>query len=52
MHLAHLKEEDTSNDEDPESNDPSGIKGVAEEFMVCLARAVKMPKQMRNAATT
>ena len=26
---------------DPESNDPDGIKGVTEEFMVWLARAVK-----------
>ena len=27
--------------EDLESNDPNGIKGVMEEFMVQLARAVK-----------
>ena len=39
--LAHLEEEDTGNDEDQESDDPGGIKGVTEEFMVCLARAVK-----------
>ena len=37
----HLEEEGTSDDEDQESDDPSGIKGVTEEFMVCLARAVK-----------
>ena len=41
MHLAHLEEEDTGDDEDQESDDPGGIKGVTEEFMVCLARAVK-----------
>ena len=41
MHLAHLEEEDVSNDEDPESDIPGRIKGVTEEFLVCLARAVK-----------
>ena len=41
MHLAHLEEENTSSDEDQESDDPSRIEGVTEEFMVCLARAVK-----------
>ena len=39
--LVHLEEEDASDDEDQESDDPSRIKGVTEEFMVCLARAVK-----------
>ena len=39
--LAHLEEEDASNDEDQESDDPSRIEGVTEKFMVCLARAVK-----------
>ena len=37
MHL----EEDASNDEGQESDDPGRIEGVTEEFMVCLARAVK-----------
>ena len=41
MHLAHLEEVDTGDDEDPESDDPSRIEGVTEEFMVHLARAVK-----------
>ena len=36
-----LEEEDADNGEDPESDDPDGIKGVTEEFMVWLARAVK-----------
>ena len=39
--LAQLDEEDADNGEDPESNDPDGIEGVMEEFMVWLARAVK-----------
>ena len=34
VHLAHLEEESTS-------EDPNGIDGVTEEFMVHLARAVK-----------
>ena len=39
--LAQLEEEGADNGEDPESNDPDGIKGVTKEFMVWLARAVK-----------
>ena len=39
--LAQLEEEGTNDGEDPESNDPDGIEGVTEEFMVQLARAVK-----------
>ena len=39
--LAHLEEEDASNDEDQESDDPSRIEGITKEFMVHLARAVK-----------
>ena len=39
--LAQLEEEGANNGEDPESNDPDGIKGVTEEFRVQLARAVK-----------
>ena len=39
--LAQLEEEGTNDSEDPESNNPDGIKGVTEEFMVWLARAVK-----------
>ena len=34
-------EEGGNDSEDPESNNPDGIKGVTEEFMVQLARAVK-----------
>ena len=39
--LAHLEEEEVDDGEDPESDDPGGIEGVMEEFMVQLARAVK-----------
>ena len=39
--LAQLKEEDADDGEDPESDDPGGIEGVIEEFMIPLARAVK-----------
>ena len=39
--LAQLEEEDVNDGEEPESDDPDGIKGVTEEFMVQLARAVK-----------
>ena len=39
--LVQLEEEDANNGEDPESDDSDGIKGVTEEFMVRLARAVK-----------
>ena len=41
IRLAQLDEEDTDDGEDPESNDPDGIEGVTEDFMVWLARAVK-----------
>ena len=36
-----MEEEDADNGEEPESDNPDGIKGVTEEFMVQLARAVK-----------
>ena len=39
--LVQLKEEDADDGEEQESDDPDGIKGVMEEFMVQLARAVK-----------
>ena len=41
VHLAHFEEEDAGDGEDPESDDPSRIKGVTEEFMVHLVRVVK-----------
>ena len=39
--LAQLEEEGTEDGKDLESDDPDGINGVNEEFMVWLARAVK-----------
>ena len=43
--MAHLEEESTDKEEGAESEDPNGIKGVTEEFIVCLARAVKDVQQ-------
>ena len=34
VHLAHLEEEDADDGKDPESDDPGGIEGVTEEFLV------------------
>ena len=41
IRLAQLEEEDADDGEDPERDDPDGIEGVMEEFMIWLARAVK-----------
>ena len=41
IQLVQLEEEDADNGEELESDDPDGIEGVTEEFMVQLARAVK-----------
>ena len=41
IQLAQLEEDDADDGEDPASDDPDGIEGVMEEFMVQLARAVK-----------
>ena len=41
MCLAHLEEENSKGDEEVESKDPDSIKGVTEESMVHLVRAVK-----------
>ena len=50
--MAHLEEESTDKEEGTESEDPNGIKGVTEEFIVHLARAVRMLSKRTNAATT
>ena len=39
--LAQLEEEDADDGEDPECDDPGGIEGVTEEFIIQLARMVK-----------
>ena len=41
IHSTHLEEEEAGNDEDPENDDPGGIEGVIEEFMVGFVRVVK-----------
>ena len=41
MCLAHLEEESPEKDKEVESEDPDGINGVMEEFMVHLVRAMK-----------
>ena len=41
IHLAQLEEEDADNGDNLECDDPNGLEGVMEEFMVRLARAFK-----------
>ena len=41
VHRTQLEEEDANDGEDLESDDPNGIDGVTEEFMIRLARVVK-----------
>ena len=41
MHLVHLEEKSTEREEENKTKDPDGIEGVMEEFMVCLAWAMK-----------
>ena len=41
VQVAHLKEDGADKEEGTESDDPNEIKGVTEEFIVHLARAVK-----------
>ena len=39
--VAHLEEESIDKEECIDSKDPDGIEGITEDFIVCLARAVK-----------
>ena len=41
IHLEQLEEEDADDGNNLESDDPNGLEGVMEEFMVQLTRAVK-----------
>ena len=43
--VAHLEEEEPDKEECADSEDPDGIEGITEEFVVCLARAVKDAQQ-------
>ena len=48
MQVAHLEEDGTKKVGGTESEDPNGIKGVTEEFVVHLARAVKEAQQEKK----
>ena len=50
--LAHLKEEGVKKEEGAESEDPNGIKGVTEEFIVASPKQWRMLSKRRNVATT
>ena len=39
--VVHLEKESADKEEGAESEDPDGIKGITDEFIVCLVRAVK-----------
>ena len=41
VQLAHLEEEAPDDEEGTDSEDPDGLDGMTEEFIICLARAVK-----------
>ena len=43
--VAHLEKENTNKEECINSEDPDGIEGIMEDFIVCLARAVKDAQQ-------
>ena len=43
--VAHLDKDGTDKEEGAESNDPNGIEGMTEEFIVYLARAMKDAQQ-------
>ena len=45
VQLAHMEEEAPDDGEDIDGKDPDGLDGVTEEFMVCLARAMKDTQQ-------
>ena len=45
VQLAHLEEEAADNEEGAESEDPDGLDGMTEEFMVCITRDVKDAQQ-------
>ena len=50
--VVHLEEESTNKEEGTESENPNGIEGITEEFVVFLARQWRMLSRRRNAATT
>ena len=46
--MAHLEEKSANKEEGVDGEDPDGIKGMMEEFIVCLARAVKDTQKMEK----
>ena len=48
MWMVHLEEKSTDEEEGINGEDPDDIEGMAEEFIVCLARAVKDAQQMEK----
>ena len=50
--VAHLEEESTNKEECAEGKDPDATKGITEEFIVHLARAVKDTNRRRSAVST
>ena len=48
MQMAHLEEKSINEEEGINSEDLDGIKGITEEFIVCLARAVKGAQQAKK----
>ena len=45
--MVHLEVKSTNEEEGVHSEDPDGTEGTTEEFIVCLARAVKDAQQPR-----
>ena len=43
--VAHMEQDGTDKEESAKSDDPNGIEGMTEGFIVCLARAVKEAQQ-------
>ena len=50
--VVHLEQDSADKEDSTKSDNPDGIEGVMEEFIVCLAQAVKKLNRMKNAATT
>ena len=46
--MVHLEEKSANGEKGINGEDPDGIKGMTEEFIVCLARSVKDAQQMKK----
>ena len=46
--MAHLKEKSANEEEGVHSEDPDGIEGMTEKFIICLARLAKEAQQMEK----